>query len=74
VELIIHQVVERFQINIDRYVQPKNPDLLMPCFSIQRRGTKAKKIKKVSGDTGQEAYSNKPDARDKKRGWILFNQ
>ena len=73
VELMIHHVVDTFHINMDTYVQMKKFLLLMPCISIQNNGTKATKMRKVSGDTGHAANSNKPEANERMPGCILFN-
>ena len=68
VELMIHQVVDMFQINIATYVHIKKFLRLMPCISIHNNGTNATKIRNVSGETGQAAYASKPERIDNSAG------
>lgn len=64
VELQIHQVAPAFQISIDRYAERKN--FFLPGITSARynSGTKPVNNKKVSGETGQEAHSNMPVAKE----------
>jgi len=62
-----HQVVPTFQISMARYTHPKKAARRMPCRSIHNKGTKAKKIKKVNGETGHAANKSNPLAADKRK-------
>ena len=72
VELMIHQVVDTFQMSMAKYTQRKKFRLLMPCSSIHKSGMKAMKMRKVSGETGQAAKSKIPESDERMPGCIFF--
>lgn len=60
VEFQIHQVVPTFQINKLKKANPIKVLIFVVECATQSKGTNAKKMQKVKGDTGQEATSSKP--------------
>ena len=57
----IHHVVKVFQISNAMKAYSENCFLLVVLSAMNNRGTNAKKIKKVNGDTGHAADKRMPD-------------
>ena len=64
----IHQVVLMFQVNVARYISPKNFIPLYSFRSINNNGINAKKMATVRFTVGHAIKNSKPESSDSKTG------